>query len=297
MYQSYYGLNEKPFSLTPDTQFYFASLSHREALNVLLVAIAAGDGFIKITGEVGTGKTLLCRQLLHQLQDPYYSLYIPNPCLDYQALLQALVDELEISERLQGENYLKCINDRLLELANQGKTVVLVLDEAQAMPEASLEAIRLLSNLETEKHKLIQIVLFGQPELDVLLSRSSIRQLKQRIMHSYQLQPLSTANLKFYLHQRLRQAGYFGPPLFDTSALQQLYRASQGVPRLVNILANKALMLAYGSGDFYIKRGHIRQAIADTPQVTLSAARNWAWGGTLLLALTLIAGLYWVVQQ
>jgi len=266
MYQAYYGLQEKPFSLTPDTQFYFASHSHQAALNVLMVAIQSGDGFIKITGEVGTGKTLLCRQLLQQLQDPYYTLYIPNPYLEYHALLQALIEELEVSDRLQGDNYLKCINDRLLQLAAQGKTVVLLLDEAQAMPEASLEALRLLSNLETEKQKLMQMVLFGQPELDQLLSRSSIRQLNQRIMHSYQLQPLSAELLSDYLHQRMRRAGFFGPPVFSQRAVNHLYQVSHGVPRLVNILANKALISAYGKGDFEVSAEHMNAAIADTQQ-------------------------------
>ncbi len=264
MYEQYYGLSEKPFSLTPDTEFFYRSVTHQEALNVLLVAIRGGDGFIKVTGEVGTGKTLLCRKLLDALEPEYNTVYIPNPYMNCNALLHALLHEMGISDRLEKDNYLACINDYLIENARKNRGSVIILDEAQAMPEQSLEAIRLLSNLETGKQKLVQIVLFGQPELDQRLARSSIRQLRQRIMHAYQLQPLNPGSVRSYLQYRIRSAGYRGPELFDHGALRRLYQFSRGVPRVINVLCNKAMMLSYASGEFYVRRKHIEAAAADS---------------------------------
>ena len=153
MYQHYYGLREKPFSLTPDTDFFYQSVTHQEALNVLLVAIKSGDGFIKVTGEVGTGKTLLCRKLLDALDEQYSTVYIPNPYMNCDALLDAVLAEMGISDRLKNDNYLACINQYLIKSAQNGRTTVIILDEAQSLPKESLEVIRLLSNLETEKKK------------------------------------------------------------------------------------------------------------------------------------------------
>lgn len=264
MYEQYYGLSEKPFSLTPDTGFYYQSFTHKEALNVLLVAIKAGDGFVKVTGEVGTGKTLMCRKLLDALEDDFDTVYIPNPYMSCNALLDAVLVEMGIAEMRQGENYLACINQYLIENARNGRGSVIILDEAQSMPEESLEAIRLLSNLETGKQKLVQIVLFGQPELDTLLSHSSIRQLRQRIMHSYQLQPLNQASVRSYLEHRIKLAGYKGPALFDNAAQRRLYKFSRGIPRVINVLSNKALMLSYASGEYYVRKKHIEAAVADS---------------------------------
>jgi MSHA biogenesis protein MshM len=263
MYEQYYGLSEKPFSLTPDTEFFYQSFTHREALNVLLVAIRAGDGFIKVTGEVGTGKTLLCRKLLDALEPEYDTAYIPNPYMSCNALLDAMLIEMDIADRLENNNYLACINDYLIANARQGRGTVIILDEAQSLPEDSLEAIRLLSNLETGKQKLVQIILFGQPELDARLAQSSIRQLQQRIMHAYRLQPLNRDSVRCYLQHRVKSAGYRGPELFDSSALRRIYKLSQGIPRVINVLCNKALMLSYASGEFYVKRKHIEAAAAD----------------------------------
>lgn len=274
MYEAYFGLAEKPFSLTPDTEFYFQSLTHQEALNVLLVAIRSGDGFIKVTGEVGTGKTLLCRMLLDSLDDSFNTVYIPNPYMSCNALLDALLAEMAISEKLDRENYLACINDYLIETARSGKTTVIILDEAQSLPEESLEAIRLLSNLETEKNKLVQIILFGQPELDKKLAQSSIRQLRQRIMHSYQLQPLDGTSIRAYLHHRLKAAGYVGPELFRKDARETLYRLSQGIPRVINVLGNKALMQAYASGEYYVSRKQIEAAAKDSAETTYTNSRS-----------------------
>lgn len=274
MYEQYYGLSEKPFSLTPDTEFYFQSLTHQEALNVLLVAIRSGDGFIKVTGEVGTGKTLLCRMLLDTLDGSFNSVYIPNPYMSSNALLDALLAEMGISEKLERENYQACINDYLIETARNGKTTVILLDEAQSLPEESLEAIRLLSNLETEKNKLVQIILFGQPELDDRLAKSSIRQLRQRIMHAYHLMPLDEDAIRSYLHHRLKAAGYVGPELFTREARKLLFKVSQGVPRLINVLGNKALMQAYASGEFYVSRKQIEVAANDSATTNSTNSRS-----------------------
>ena len=264
MYEQYYGLHEKPFSLTPDTEFFYQSETHLEALNVLLVAIRSGDGFIKVTGEVGTGKTLLCRKLLDALESEFETIYIPNPHMNCNALLQAVVSEMGMEDASSQENFLATINQRLINNAQQNRGTVILLDEAQSLPEESLEAIRLLSNLETGKQKLVQIVLFGQPELDAKLANSSIRQLRQRIMHSYTLQPLDKKAVRSYLQHRVSSGGYCGPELFDESAQTLLFKLSQGVPRIINVLCNKAMMMSYAKGDFYIGSQHITAAAADS---------------------------------
>ncbi len=266
MYERYYGLREKPFNLTPDTDFYFNSLPHQDALNVLLVAIHGGDGFIKLTGEVGTGKTLLCRKLLGLLGEGYQTVYIPNPYMSCNALLKAVVDELGVAGSVRGEDYLDAINQCLIANAKNRVQTVILLDEAQSLPVEALEAIRLLSNLETEKRKLVQIVLFGQPELDVKLADNSIRQLRQRIVHACHLGRLKQDSIGRYVAHRLTAAGYYGPALFDTRALNRLYRETAGVPRLINLLCDKALMLAYASGEFYVSAKSLRQAARDTQQ-------------------------------
>ena len=264
MYEAYYGLAEKPFSLTPDTEFFYQSYTHLEALNVLLVAVRSGDGFIKVTGEVGTGKTLLCRKLLDALDERFNTVYIPNPYMNCNALLDAVMAEMDIADKLENENHLACINDYLIESARQSKTTVIILDEAQSLPEESLEAIRLLSNLETEKKKLVQIILFGQPELDGKLAQSSIRQLQQRIMHAYELKPLNKDSIRAYLHHRIKSAGYTGPELFNREARDLLFKISQGIPRIINVLANKAMMQSYASGEFYVRRKHVQLAAIDS---------------------------------
>ena len=262
MYEQYYGLSEKPFGLTPDTEFFYQSVTHAEALNVLLVAIRGGDGFIKVTGEVGTGKTLICRKLLDALDDEYETVYIPNPYMNCAALLQAVAREMGLDSG--ADNTLAAINQHLIDNARQHRATVILLDEAQSLPEESLEAIRLLSNLETGKQKLVQIILFGQPELDQRLAQSSIRQLQQRIMHAYQLQPLNRSSIGSYLQHRVKSAGYRGPELFDPGAQRRLYKLSQGIPRVINVLCNKAMMLSYASGEFYINSKHIEAAAADS---------------------------------
>ncbi len=270
MYEQYYGLLEKPFNLTPDTDFYCKTLTHQDALNTLLVAIKNGDGFIKLTGEVGTGKTLLCRKLLNLLDDSFDTVYIPNPYMSCDALLRAVVEEMDLLDEVQNGNYLSAINKKLINNAQAGRKTVILLDEAQSLPVESLEAIRLLSNLETEKNKLVQIVLFGQPELNKKLMDNTIRQLQQRIVHACELSTLSNDTLEIYVSHRLKSAGYNGPGLFDKSALKLLYKKSRGVPRLINLISNKALMLAYSSGSFYVNAEHVKQAAKDSHQTKIA---------------------------
>lgn len=266
MYLEHYGLRELPFSLTPDTSYFFAYGHYRDALNTLLVALHNGEGFIKVTGEVGTGKTLLCRKLLNSLEDPYHTAYIPNPYLTSTALILAVAEELGMQlPRNQGAHRaLKLISERLVELNGEGKQVVLCIDEAQAMPDQTLETLRLITNLETEKRKLLHVVLFGQPELDTHLEKPSVRQLRQRITFSYTLQPIDRAGMEAYVQHRLLVAGSHGGVGFDPAAMALLFQGSGGYPRLVNILAHKALMLGYGLGTRQIGAEHLRAAIADT---------------------------------
>ncbi|MCK4841779.1 MAG: AAA family ATPase [Methylococcales bacterium] len=266
MYLEHFGLTEFPFGLTPDTQFYFDLPSHREALNILLIALHNGEGFIKITGDIGTGKTMLCRKLLNQLQAPFVTAYIPNPHLTPAGLRMAIADELGISyTRNAGQSrMLQQINQFLLNAAANLQKPVLIFDEAQAMPVETLEALRLLSNLETEKQKLLQIVLFGQPELDVLLQKKSIRQLRQRISFSYTLKPLSSQDVNAYVKHRLMIANLTTANLFSPIANKALHFYSKGIPRLVNILSHKALLSAYGKGLNKIGFKQVQLAAQDT---------------------------------
>ncbi|HTT38463.1 MAG TPA: AAA family ATPase [Burkholderiales bacterium] len=287
MYRSHFGLRELPFGITPDTSFAFSCASHQEALNTLLVAVANGEGFIKITGEVGTGKTLLCRRFLSTLDAGYVSAYIPNPCLDPHALMLALGEELglQLDAGADQHQLLKELNSTLLDSARDGKRVVVCLDEAQAMPLETLEALRLLSNLETEKRKLLQVVLFGQPELDLRLEAEAVRQLRQRITFQYHLGALSREELAYYLEHRLRVAGYVGARMFTPRATAAIYRGTRGIPRLVNIVAHKCLMLAYGQGGHEVRARHVRVAANDTPAVgVLQDGWWWCWMPTVAAA-------------
>ncbi|MDH5784130.1 MAG: AAA family ATPase [Chromatiales bacterium] len=266
MYLEHFGLREMPFSLTPDTTFFFGYGHYIDAFNTLTVALQNGEGFIKVTGEVGTGKTLLCRKLLNSLGDDYVTAYIPTPYLSPTALILAFGDELGLDIDVSAGTHraLKQITERLIELCGSMKKVVLCIDEAQAMPLQTLETLRLITNLETEKRKLLHVVLFGQPELDEMLKRTSIRQLRQRITFSYTLQPIDRHGLDSYLKHRLLVAGGNGEVGFDASAVKLLHRGSGGVPRLVNILAHKALLLGFGQGIKAISEEQVRAAIHDT---------------------------------
>lgn len=264
MYLTYFGLDEYPFSITPDTQFACNVTAHEEALNTLLMAIHGGEGFVKITGEVGVGKTLLCRKLLALLGADRVAAYIPNPQLEPRAMLTEVAAELGANAGEDATMLVKTINRRVLELAAEGKTAVLCIDEAQTMPALTLQTLRLLSNLETEKRKLIQIVLFGQPELDELLAEKSARQVLQRITFHYRMPGMARHELGIYLQHRLRIAGHRGPSLFSRAARWALYRHSMGMPRLVNVLAHKALLSAFGEGAERVGYAHVRRAMRDT---------------------------------
>jgi len=266
VYLDHFGLTELPFGITPDTSYTVITRSHQEALNTLLVALGSGEGFIKITGEVGTGKTLLCRRLLQALPPDSVSAYLPNPYLAPRTLLLALAEELGLGVATDADDYhlLQSVNRALTEHAAASRQVVVCIDEAQAMPLETLESLRLLSNLETEKRKLLQIVLFGQPELDRKLAEPSVRQLLQRIAFHYRLHGLDRQEVANYLAHRLRVAGYRGEGVFGARAVRCLHRASRGTPRLLNILAHKSLLAVFGEGSYAVGASHVRAAAADT---------------------------------
>ena len=277
MYLKHFGLVELPFGITPDTSFTYSVQYHQEALNTLLLALDQGEGFVKISGEVGSGKTLLCRRLLQTLNDGWVTAYLPNPNLDANTLFIALAEELGIKDVAEHDQYhlVRRINLALLDFARAKKKVVFCIDEAQAMPIETLEALRLLSNLETEKRKLLHIVLFGQPELDEKLHCPEVRQLLQRIAFHYRLGVLKKSEIGLYVAHRLRVAGYRGEGLFTPAALRALHRASGGTPRLINILAHKSLMSVFGEGRQMAGVRHVRLARKDT-----AGARRlgWFWG-------------------
>jgi MSHA biogenesis protein MshM len=283
-YLHHFGLSEAPFSITPDTSFYFGSRSYQEGLNTLLFAIQSGEGFIKITGEVGTGKTLLCRKLMSSLDaisldasnldakyldSSYKVAYVHNPYLEPQSLLMALATELGIvlPAVITQHTLLNAFTNALLNFARNNIKVVLCLDEVQAMPIETLEALRLLSNLETEKRKLLQVVIFGQPELEDKLNQASIRQLKQRISFEYKLKRLSRDEMQYYLNHRLVVAGYQGGRMFSRSALSLMYFNAKGIPRLINILAHKSLLATYGKGKHQAGLSEVLAAVSDTQSV------------------------------
>jgi len=267
MYLDHFGLAEYPFSITPDTDFVYRAQHHQAAMNVVLVALQGNEGFVKITGEIGTGKTLMCRHLLACLPDDVVSAYVLNPRLAPRELLCVVGVELGLQLKRGTDEHSLCkqIEAELLHLAAADKRVVLCIDEAQALPVESLEALRLLSNLETGKRKLIQIVLFGQPELDEMLQARRIRSLASRIAFSARLGSLDRGDFANYLQHRMTVAGWRGPAVFTPVARWLLWRASRGIPRLANMLAHKSLMLAYGSGNH---RVGMREAYAATRDET-----------------------------
>jgi len=267
MYLDHFRLREMPFAITPGTAFAFASRAHQEALNTLLVAVQGGEGFVKITGEVGTGKTILCRRFLDILHRQHVvTAYIPNPAMQPRSLLLSLAEELGMPANGNVDEYtlIDNINKTLLSVAERGSSVVVCLDEAQSMPRDTLEAVRLLSNLETGRSKLLQLVLFGQPELDQKLADNSLRQLQQRITFEYEMSGMSLRELDRYVAHRLGIAGYVGADLFSAAAIHRLHQATRGVPRLVNVLCHKALLSVFGEGGQSVLPRHIRAAAADT---------------------------------
>ncbi len=319
MYRRHFGLRELPFGLTPDTSFFFACSSYQEALNILLVAARNGEGFIKITGEVGNGKTMLCRKFLATLnrgatsttligtqdealaapQAPrFVTAYIPNPYLEPRSMLMALADEFRVPVDKDADQHalLKGLTKALIDFARNGQRALVCLDEAQAMPLESLEVLRLLTNLETEKRKLLQVVLFGQPELNQHLRHHSIRQLRQRISFQYDLSGLRPEELDRYLRHRLAVAGFDGETLFSRSAVGKLHRVSGGTPRLVNIVAHKAMMLSYGEGRQQVLAKHVAGAAADTPE-TRKDWMPWIFAGIAALFILVSLAVTWQVMR
>ncbi len=286
MYLGHFSLREAPFSITPDSSFFYPHESAQAALNTLLVALRSGEGFLKIVGEVGCGKTVLCRQLLKTLQgEQFVTAYIPNPDMGPDDLLMALALELSIKlvPPISRHSVLNALRDCLLQHALEGRQVVVCIDEAQAIPLRTVESLRLLSNLETEKRKLLQLVLLGQPELDLKLARPEIRQLMQRITFSEHLGPMAPDRVPVYLAHRMATAAvdtHTDVQVFEADAAKAIARASGGVPRLINVLAHKCLMLAYGENVHRVSAAHVRLATADTPGIVKPAPwwrRLWPW--------------------
>lgn len=293
MYLEHFHLKTLPFTLTPDIDFFYGFPGHIAALNTLLVALHHGEGFIKITGEVGSGKTMLCRKLLASLDDNFVSAYIPNPDLSPGALRLAFAKEigLNIEQVNHTADWIDHIHQQLITLHSAGKRIVLIIDEAQALSYESLEALRLMTNLETDTAKLLQIVLLGQPELDQRLNQSRLRQLKQRITFSYCLPLLSWHEVKSYVTHRFAIAGHTGGYPLTLFASLWLWRASGGIPRLINVLCHKALLVAYGRGDYKITCRMLQQAVQDTESVMIyqkSVWRQWLITGVLFVTAILL---------
>ena len=268
LYLRHFGLQQSPFSLTPNTAFYVDLPHHHEAMQVLTTALNVGEGFIKVTGEVGTGKTMLCRKLMNDAPDDWVIAYVPDPYLTPLELRWALATELGLkhSDTINNQQLVQLVQHCLVAIAGEGKRVVLIIDEAQALPDDTLEALRLLTNLETEQRKLLQVVLFGQPELDKRLASYKFRQLRQRVSFSYLLRGMTYYEVQSYISARIEIAGV-RQPLFSPGALKALWKYSRGIPRLVNVLSHKGLMLAFGENKLQVDTRHLRYAAKDTEDV------------------------------
>lgn len=279
MYLEHFNLKELPFSLTPNTQFYCNLPGHQEALNTVLFALRSGDGFIKVTGEVGVGKTLLCCALMDKIKEEFDHLrlcYIPNPDLTPKGLCEMLATQLDVSyDANQAQHQIiHDIHEKLAENEANGKRLVLIIDEAQSLNFESLEMLRLLTNLETADKKLLHIILFAQPELDERLNQSDLRQLTQRITFSYRVPPISEKDLDLYLCHRLVSAGHTSGLLFSQAAKKQLLKASSGIPRIINILCHKAMLVAYGQGAQQINAKAVKDSISDSKEIVKTCRKN-----------------------
>ena len=273
MYTAFYGLREKPFALTPDPRFLFLAHSHREALAHLLYGVDQGEGFVAITGEVGTGKTTLCRSLIERLGSDCEVAFLFDPSYSDRELLQAITVEFgletaDLSRRELGAQ----LNRFLLEKKRQQRRVLLIIDEAQNLSARTLEQVRLLSNLETSTSKLIQILLLGQPELDRKLDSRELRQLRQRIGVCCGLQPLSRRETRDYVRHRLRVAARAERDVFSDAALREIHRRTGGIPRLVNVLCDRCLLAGYAAGQARVSRGLVKTAAREIPDARLRSA-------------------------
>ena len=265
MYLDHFGLSQPPFKITPNTEFFYTGGNRGAILDALLYTITHGEGIIKVTGEIGSGKTMLCRRLVSLLPENVEAIYLVNPSLNRDEVLYTIADELGLN--LAGQRtslVIRELQHHLIEKHAQGHQVVAFIYEAQAMPLDSLEEIRLLSNLETSHQKLLQIMLFGQPELDENLGLPRMRQLKERITHSFTVPPLAQTDIPEYLMFRMRAAGYHGPDIFSAGAIGLIAAAAQGVTRRINVLADKALLAAFSENTHNILPKHVKAAIKDS---------------------------------
>ena len=264
MYEDFYGLSEPPFNITPDPRYLFFSRRHREAYEHVLFGISQRKGFIQLTGEVGAGKSTVCRAVLEALDERVATALILNPVMTGIQLVRSILHELGLNGR--GNDRLRLVqrlNEFLLERATAGDDVVLFIDEAQDLSSDLLEEVRLLSNLETDDRKLLQIVLIGQPELRELLVRPALRQLRQRITVRYHLGPIDRRETEAYIRHRLQVAGANGRPTFSRWAMWAIHRYAHGVPRLINAVCDKTLLAGYVTGDDHLGFWHVRRAVAD----------------------------------
>ncbi|MGC2049826.1 MAG: AAA family ATPase [Gallionella sp.] len=300
MYLEHFGITEHPFRITPVTEFFFSGANRGEILDALVYSICEVEGIIKVSGEVGSGKTMLCRMLLEKLPGHIETIYLANPSLSREEMLYAIADGLGLNTT--GERVgviMSMIQNKLEEKAREGKRIVVLVDEAHAMPLDTLEELRLLYNLQVGNSKLLQIVLFGQPELNTKLDQPNMRQLKDRIVHHFNMQPLSRNILESYLMFRMRAAGYHGPNIFSPGAVKLIADASSGLMRRVNILADKSLLSAFVEDTYYVKTNHVQAALRDSD---LEPAPSRTRKGLLLAGAAiamLMAGLaaWWMMEQ
>ncbi len=300
MYLEHFGLDEPPFRITPVTVFFFSGANRGEILDALIYSLSEAEGIIKVSGEVGSGKTMLCRMLLEKLPGHIETIYLANPSLSREEMLYAIADALGLD--IDGERVgviMQNIQSRLEQKAREGKRVVVLVDEAHAMPLDTLEELRLLYNLQVGNFKLLQIILFGQPELNAKLDQPNMRQLKDRIVHHFHMQPLSRNILENYLMFRMRAAGYHGPNIFSPAAIKLIASTSNGLMRRVNILADKSLLAAFVEDTHNIETRHVQAAIRDSelqPARTLPDKRLLAGGAVAAL---LLAGLvaWWMLDE
>jgi len=296
LYLEHFGLNEPPFRITPHTDFFFDGGDRGATLEALIYAVTHDEGIVKVSGEVGSGKTMLCRVLMERLPAEVATIYLATPSLARDEILQAIGDELGLKLPERRTVALRELQEHLIKLYAGGRRVVILIDEAHAMPEDTLEQVRLLSNLESNRHKLLQIVLFGQPELDATLAKPSLRQLRDRITHSFRMRPLATTEVAKYLAFRMRAAGYRGPDVFAARAANRIARASEGFTRRINILADKALLAAYSQGSHAVGAKHARAAVADSDfshEASRGLRSATLIGAGLAAGALITAGIYW----
>lgn len=297
MYTGFFGLTSQPFSIAPNPDFMYLSARHAEALAHLRYGLGEAGGFVLLTGEVGTGKTTVSRCLLQELTDKTEVAFILNPTLNELELLAAICDQLKIRYK-KSEASLKMLTDkitnRLMKNHQAGKNTILIIDEAQHLQPAVLEQLRLLTNLETNTKKLLQVILIGQPELQQLLQRQDLRQLAQRITARYHLMPLTEHEVQQYISYRLQVAGC-SRPVFTASAVKKLFHLSGGIPRLLNLICDRALLGGYSQQKALIDAGLVNQAASEVlaikPQAEKATWPVWVWPLLTLLALAVGAGL------